>query len=196
MKTVVMPAERVDALVEERRRLGIGQLDECWEGVWHLTDPTGRHQQLAARLWRIISEVTEDIGRGTAWISINVTDREEGWIENHRCPDGAVILPENPGHWIDEKKTAFVGGPDLVVEVMSTGDATHEKLPFYASLGVQEVFIVEQDTGRPTIWRGGELFTEGPGVLLRSEVAGLEFSGGPEGTLLVRHPASGKAWTI
>ena len=196
MKTVVMPAERVDALVEERRRLGVGNLDECWEGVWHLTDPTRRHQEIAAKLWRILSEVIEDAGLGKASISINVTDREEGWIENHRCPDGAVILVGNPGRWIGEYEVAFLGGPDLVVEVMSTGDATHEKLPFYASLGVREVLIVEQDTGRPTIWRAGELFTEGPGELLRSEVTGLEFSRGSEGTLLVRHPASGKTWTV
>ena len=55
---------------------------------------------------------------------------------------------------------------------------------------------MEQDTGRPTIWRAGGLFTEGPGELLRSEITGLEFSQGPEGTLLVRHLASGKTWTV
>ena len=182
-------------LAEERRRLGIGRLDECWEGVWRFRHSTGRRQQIAARLWRIISEVIEDTGRGTASISINVTDREDGWIDNHRCPDGAVILQGNPGRWIGEDEVAFLGGPDLVIDVMSPGDRTREKLPFYGSLRVREVLIVEEDTGRPTIWRGGEVFTESPGEPLRSEITGLEFSKGPQGTLLVRHP-SGKTWTV
>ena len=80
---------------------------------------------------------------------------------------------------------------------MSRGDKTREKLPFYGSLGVrEEILIIEQETGRPTLWRAGELFTEGPGEPLRSVVTGLEFSQGPEGALLVRHLGSGRAWTI
>jgi Uma2 family endonuclease len=196
MKTVVMSAERADALIAERRRRDIGHLDECWEGVWHLTDPTRRHQQIATRICRILSEVIEDTGRGSASISINVTDREYDWIENHRCPDGTVILTGNPGRWIGENEAAFLGGPDLIVEVRSPGDKTYEKLPFYNSLGVKEVLIVDQETGRPEIWRGGKLRAERPGEPLRSEVTGLEFSQGPDGTLLVKDAASGHAWKV
>jgi len=196
MKTVVMSSERADALIEERRRLDIGHLDECWEGVWHLTDPTRRHQQIASRLWRILSELIEDTGRGAASISINVTDREYDWIENHRCPDATVILVDNPGRWIGENEVAFLGGPDLIVEVMSPGDKTSEKLPFYESLGVKEVLIINQETGRPEIWRAGRPLAERSGEPLRSEVTGLEFSQGLDRTLLVRDHPSGRTWQV
>jgi hypothetical protein len=79
---------------------------------------------------------------------------------------------------------------------MSRGDKTREKLPFYASLGVREVLVVEQETGRPTIWREGEVLKESPGEPPRNVIAGLEFSQGPQGTLLVRHPESGRTWTV
>ncbi|MBI4606587.1 MAG: hypothetical protein HY721_31885 [Planctomycetes bacterium] len=45
MKTVHMSSEMLEAIVEERRRSGIGLLDECWEVV----DPGGR----AFELWRL-----------------------------------------------------------------------------------------------------------------------------------------------
>jgi Uma2 family endonuclease len=196
MKTILMSSERADALVEERRRLDIGRLDECWEGVWHLTDPTRRHQEIAGLIYSIHLQVLRDPGNGEALISINVTDREYDWIENHRCPDGTVILAVNPGRWIGENEVAFLGGPDLVVEVKSPGDKTHEKLPFHDSLGVREVLIVDQETGRPEIWREGKLHAERPGEPLRSEVTGLEYSQGPGGTLLVRDPRSGRTWKV
>ena len=196
MKTVVMSAERADALIEDRRRLDIGHLDECWEGVWHLTDPTRRHQEIAGLLYSIHLQVIVVTEIGEAFISINVTDREYEWTKNHRCPDGAVLLPGNPGRWIGENEAAFLGGPDLVVEVKSPGDKTHEKLPFYDSLGVKEVLIVDQETGRPEIWRAGQFHVERPGTTLRSEVTGLEFAQGPDGTLLVTDPASGRTWKV
>src|SRR5262245_8410654 len=117
MRVVHMSPESVEQLVAQRRRAGAGLLDECWDGMWHLTDPSARHQQLAFRLCRMFAEVIEDSGKGSAWISINVTDRELNWIHNHRCPDGAVILRANPGRWIGTNQVAFLGGPDLVVEV-------------------------------------------------------------------------------
>src|SRR5262244_206009 len=90
----------MESIIEHRRITGAGRLDECWEGVWHLMDPSSKHQRLAGKLYVIHTEIVEGKGSRTAWISINVTDREEGWIDNHRCPDGAVILEGNSGRWI------------------------------------------------------------------------------------------------
>src|SRR5437867_2361212 len=125
MKVVLMSPGSLNSLVEYRRATGAGRLDECWEGVWHVTDPTARHQQIAGRLYRIHAEVVEDSGRGTCWISINVTAREEVWMENHRCPDGAVSLSGNPGRWVTEKQAAFLGGPELVAEILSEEDDSY-----------------------------------------------------------------------
>ena len=195
MKTVRMTSQIAEELVEQRSRNGAGRLDECWEGVWHLTDPGMRHQRIAFGLCRVFAEVVEDAARGTAWISINVTDREEGWKENHRCPDGAVILEGNPGRWIGDPEVAFLGGPDLILEVLSQDDETFEKFSFYAERGVRELLVVDQETCRPELWRRVEGTFEkvdGPAV---SEVTGLVFSW-QEGALEVRDTKTGRHWTI
>jgi Uma2 family endonuclease len=137
----------------------------------------------------------EDKGLGTAWISINVTDREEGWIQNHRCPDGAVILNQNPGRWVGENEAAFLGGPDLILEVRSPDDDTYLKLPFYAERRVHEVLVVDQESGRPELWRLEDGEFRRQAEPLRSNVTGLEYRLGPEG-LEIQDPASGRMWKI
>jgi Uma2 family endonuclease len=185
----------LESIVEYRRSTGAGRLDECWEGVWHLTDPTSRHQRTASRIYRVHAEIVEDARRGTAWSSINITDRATKWIDNHRCPDGAVILNGNPGRWIGENAVAFLGGPDLVVEVASEGDDTLLKLPFFQGLGVREILIVDVATGEPELWRLGASGYQEVAGSRRSEVTGLEYTHGSEG-LEIRDPASGKVWKI
>ncbi len=185
----------LESIVAYRRSTGAGRLDECWEGVWHLTDPTSRHQQAAFRISRVHAEAVEDAGRGTAWISINVTDRAEKWIDNHRCPDGAVILNGNSGRWVGENKVAFLGGPDLILEVASEGDDSYLKFSFYQALGAREILIVDAVTGEPELWRlGAGGYVEVTGILL-SEVTGLEYRRGEEG-LEIRDPTSRKVWKI
>jgi len=188
-----MQSAELEFLIEQRRQTGAGQLDECWEGVWHLTDPTERHQEIAGSTFRLHAEVVQDAGKGIVRISINVTDREENWKHNHRCPDGVVILNGNPGRWIDKNRVAFLGGPDFVLEVESGEEDARLKLPFYRLLGVREVLIVDQEDGTPELWRlEGADYRTVEGVL-RSEVTGLEYSGG-RGRLEVRKPAGGRTW--
>src|SRR6266511_1915080 len=119
MTIVYMSRESLESLVERRRATGAGRRDECCDGVWHLPDPTARHQDIAGLIDGIHAGVVSDRGRGSVWISINLTDREQRWKENQRCPDGAVILPGNPGRWVGDKQAAFLGGPDLVLETLS-----------------------------------------------------------------------------
>ena len=195
MKVVHMESDSLEALIEHRRRLGIGQLDECWKGVWHLVDPTGRHQWICGKIYSIHDEVVGNPGSGTAWISINVTDREIDWTHNHRCPDGAVILKSNPGRWIGDDQVAFLGGPDLILEVDGDDGETHRKFAFYGPLGVKEVLIVHQKTRTPELWRlKGARYKTIEGVQ-KSEVTGLEYSKGPGG-LEVRDPATGRGWVV
>lgn len=184
-----MSEQSLEALVELRRRTGAGRLDECWDGAWRLTDPTARHQQIAARLYRIFADVIEGPNLGTAWISINVTDREDHWIHNHRCPDGAVIMHGNPGRWIGEQRAAFLGGPDLVVEVIGD-ESPYEKFPFYGRLGVKEILIVDQNTSSPSLWRWtGNSYEETSATA--SLVTGHEFMRDGQ-SLVVINPLDGR----
>jgi Uma2 family endonuclease len=160
-----------------------------------LTDPSSKHQRFAGKLFMIHTEVVEGNGRGTAWISINVTDREEGWIDNHRCPDGAVILKGNSGRWIGEDQVAFLGGPDMIAEVLSRDDDTRLKFPFYAERGVREILVVDPLTGRPELWRLQASAYEPVSEPLRSVVTGLEYRQGMR-SLQIRDPKTGKSWAV
>ena len=72
----------------------------------------------------------------------NITDLEEDWTHNYRCPDVVVFLKE--GRAIN-RETHFFGGPDFAVEIVSEFDRSREKLPFYARVGVRELLLVDRD---------------------------------------------------
>ena len=73
---------------------------------------------------------------------MNVSDREENWVQNYREPDLAVVLRSNPAK---NCGTHLCGGPDLVVEILSPNDPTRQKRDFYAKVGVRELLIVDRD---------------------------------------------------
>ena len=54
----------------------------------------------------------------------------------------AVFLQTNPARRLD---THFLGGPDLLVEILSPHDASRLKLAFYANIGVREVLLVDRE---------------------------------------------------
>jgi Uma2 family endonuclease len=55
-------------------------------------------------------------------------------------PDMVVSTPEQ------RRKRGVVGSAELVVEILSPHDETYEKLPFYESLGVKEVLVIDPET--------------------------------------------------
>src|SRR5438067_1116105 len=73
---------------------------------------------------------------------VNVSDRNEGWEQNYRCPDVVVFLP---GTRAINRGAHWEGGPDFLVEIASDRDRAREKLPFYAAVGVREVLIVDRN---------------------------------------------------
>jgi Uma2 family endonuclease len=79
-----------------------------------------------------------------------VSDRHQDWEHSYRVPDVVVVLPGCPA--IDHG-THWQGGPDLLVEIRSPGDASLRKLDFYATVGVREVLIVDPKTRRPYLYR-------------------------------------------
>ena len=81
-------------------------------------------------------------GSGEAFHEVNVSDREAGWEINFREPDVAVFLTDGPGR---DCGTHWCGGPDLVVEVMSRNDRSHQKIDFYASNGVCELILLDRE---------------------------------------------------
>src|SRR5262245_40595893 len=176
--------------------------DEVWEGV--LVVPpmaNNEHQRLARLIAKAIDMATNSANEENIFDGCNISDREQEWTHNYRCPDVAVFLPGNPAKDCD---THWVGGPDFLVEVISPGDHSSEKLPFYASVGVREVLFVSRNPWRLEMYkREGDRFveigrsTEAGGMPLQSSVLPVSFNLVPsdERPDIVIIGADGRTWT-
>jgi Uma2 family endonuclease len=133
MRAVVLdpPTAGLDELLERRRRSGLDRLDEVWEGVLHMVPaPSYGHGDLESQLHRIIGPPARRAGLTMIGQS-NLGEDEHDF----RVPDGALHRPGASGTW---HPTAA-----LVIEIVSPGDESWEKLPFYATHHVSEVLIVD-----------------------------------------------------
>ena len=134
---------------------------------------------------------------------VNLSDRDEGWKQNYREPDVAVFLRD--GKAVD-CGTHWRGAADFLVEIISPGERTREKIPFYSSLGVVELLIVDRDPWTLELYRhqDGQLTKVGQSTLaapevLASQTVGLTFQllpGEPRPQIQVTHPATGRQWEI
>jgi Uma2 family endonuclease len=132
MRTLVLepPPAELQALLERRRRLGIDLYDEIWEGTLHMVPaPHSAHGKLDRRLARLLDAPARDAGlEATGPINIGAAD-------DYRVPDAALLRPGPDG--------VYVPSAALVVEIVSPGDETWAKLPFYATHEVEELLIVD-----------------------------------------------------
>ena len=149
-------------LLEERRRLGHDRRDEVWEGVLHMVPPPhGAHGRLNDDLGVFFKLHWELEGLGKTYPETGVKrpgtpphpDLGEGIPSDYRTPDRSFLLPERYerflGGWI-------VGGPDVALEIVSPGDESRHKLPFFHAVGVREVILVDRQS------REVEVFSAGP----------------------------------
>jgi Uma2 family endonuclease len=153
MKAVM--ANVPEHILEWRRRTGADRWDEMWEGVLHMApSPNRDHQdfELALAMWLRLNWAEP---RGCrVYHQINISEPGT-WPNNYRIPDLVLLTPER--FHIDCNEY-FDGGPDAVVEIYSPGDESYEKFPFYAAVGVREVFVIDRDSKEPELYEivGGE----------------------------------------
>jgi Uma2 family endonuclease len=77
----------------------------------------------------------------------------------------------------------------VVVEIHSLGDETYEKLPFYAELGVPEVWIIDRDSKEPEVHiLNKDRYRKQRAVKgwIRSPATGLELRPARNGKLAIR----------
>ena len=190
-------------LIAERRASGADRFDEVWDGDYVMSPiADNEHQDLQGLLTSVFLQALGADRQARVQPGANISDREEGWEHNYRCPDVAVFLP-NPSardcgsHWF--------GGPDFAVEILSPGDRTPKKLPFYASVNVRELLVVAREPWSLELYRlrDGELASVGKidvstGDPLASEVLPLSFrlvAGSPRPIIDVRHRETGQTWS-
>jgi Uma2 family endonuclease len=176
--------------------------DEVWEGVLVVPPmPNNEHQILVSRLTTTFSAVI-DWDRGDVAVpGANVSDRDADWKHNYRDPDVLVYLAENPAK---DSGTHWVGGPDILVEIVSPGQDPRQKLDFYAKIGTREVLVVDRYPWALELYRlaAGRLGLVGRADLanpavLTSGVLPLTFQlrdGTPRPSILVTHTAAGQTW--
>ncbi len=134
MPTLVMdpaPAE-IDALIERRRRLGLDHRDEMWEGVYRMNPPPSHEHQV---ILQQLAELLGPLARGAGLEPLIQTFGLGDGRDNYRVPDGGLHRPGATGVWHD---TAA-----LVIEIVSPGDESWKKLPFFAAHDVDEVLILD-----------------------------------------------------
>ena len=143
MPTLVLDPQpvEIDALLERRRRLGLDHRDEMWEGVYRMNPPPSfAHQRIAEQLAMLLAPPARAAG-------LEALIREFGLGEpnDYRVPDGGLHRPGASGVW---HPTAA-----LVIEIVSPGDESWAKLPFYAAHAVDELLIVDPQE-RSVSWLG------------------------------------------
>ncbi|NNJ24618.1 Uma2 family endonuclease [Alienimonas chondri] len=167
--------------LDERRRSGLDRYDEVWDGRYIFMPLPGlEHQDCVDRICYQLNRHLDDSGsEGRVQPGANVSDRADDWTKNYRCPDVLLFLPGNPA---EAKGSHWLGGPDLAVEVLSEGDLALEKLPFYASVGVRELWMLDREPWRLSRYRltDGALtadgVTEPGGAPIRSALLPLDWS--------------------
>ncbi len=137
----MLDPQELQALDERRRRSGLDRLDEVWEGVLHMVPaPSGEHADITQQLAVALDGPARAAGLFPTMGEFNVGDSEYDF----RVPDGGIHRTRPHGTWFPTVA--------LVVEVVSPGDETWEKLPFYAAHNVDEVLVVDPSE-RAVHWR-------------------------------------------
>jgi len=135
-------------ILEWRARTGADQWDEMWDAVLHMPPaPNGEHRELEGALEYWLRDRWCPAGGNKVFHQINLA-RPGGWPDDYRIPDLVLLAP---GRFGIDRNEYFEGAPTVVVEIHSPGDETIEKMPFYARLGVPELWIIDRDTKAPQI---------------------------------------------
>jgi Uma2 family endonuclease len=141
MPTLVLgpPPPELEALLERRRRAGADRFDEVWEGVYHVVPGSGyAHGRLTSLLHELLGPLARETGlEMTGEFNLGGTEHD------FRVPDAGLHRPGSGGMW---HSTAA-----LAIEIVSPGDESWQKLPFYARHDVDEVLIVDP-TELTVIW--------------------------------------------
>jgi len=180
MATLITDPGLEEQLKAQRREWGGDRYDEVWDGVY-LMSPIANveHQLFVGRIYLALHSVVMVHKLGVAYPGLNVTDREDDWRQNYRCPDVVVLLKDSAAKLCD----AYVlGGPDFAVEVMSPGDRSRQKLQFYSKVGLRELLLVDRQPWALELYKldAGQLLLSGRCTLespleLQSDLIPLNF---------------------
>ena len=119
-----------------------GKRYEIIDGVLYMAppSPSGWHQQSVVRLTHYLFEAVELAGIGRLFVAPFDVELLPNTVVQ---PDVVVLLNKNSEKYVVSR---IIGGPDLVIEIISPSTAQHDRLRkynVYARAGVKEYWIVE-----------------------------------------------------
>jgi Uma2 family endonuclease len=169
MSVLILDGLAAAKLIEDRRAQGLDRFDEVWDGVYVMSPlPEWYHQEIVLDLAAALKKSLSRARLGRVVAGCNISDRNEDWSSNYRCPDVVVFLETTQAifrgaHW--------QGGPDFAAEVVSDNDRTWDKLDFYASLGTRELLIVDRNPWKLSLLQllAGKMTVVGESVLPTSQ---------------------------
>lgn len=124
-------------MLEERRRLGHDRFDEVWEGVLHMVPPPPTvHKRVESNLQDVLKRIVAPRGF-EVFHDPGLYDPAVPGQASYRVPDLAVVASEHL------TMRGIEGLAELVVEIISPNDESRDKLPFYARVGVREVWLLD-----------------------------------------------------
>ena len=204
MELIVTDPELAKRLIAQRQEWEVDRFDEVWDGTYIIAPiADNTHQDLQAGLGTIFHVINGMKCPPHVYMGVVISDRVEGFEQNYRWPDVALFLA---GTTARECGTHWCGGPDFMVEIRCRGDRTMQKLPFYASINVRELLIIDRDPWSMEIYRlrDGELrrvdrVEVEDARSIGSEVVSLDFRfipASPRPTILVEHRETAQRWSV
>jgi len=107
--------------------------------------PNTNHFTTAKKISKILDQLIEDTGRGFVFYAPYDVYLDK--TQNAVQPDIFIVLSSNKGEI--EPHGNFKGVPDLIVEVLSVGNRSHDlvkKKDLYEKFGVKEYWVVDPET--------------------------------------------------
>lgn len=161
MAVLVTDPDLESRLKAQRRDSDSDGHDEVWEGLYVMAPlPNDDHQDIQGSLIAMLKDALGWDSPAKIRPGVNVSDRREDWQFNYRGPDVVVYLPGNPAR---NFSTHWQGGPDFLVEILSIGDPSRDKLAFYGKIGVREALYIDRKPWGLELYGPGEQ----PGESLR-----------------------------
>jgi Uma2 family endonuclease len=203
MAMLVLDPHDQNQILENRRACDGDRFDEVWDGVYMMSPlADNQHQEFQSKL---IVALTNALGWNTPFkicAGVNVSDNEDNWEHNYRCPDVVVFAPDTKAKNCD---TFWLGGPDFAVEITSPHDRSREKFDFYARVGVRELLILDRRKWSLELYRLAnskmqlaEESTPTGGTAITSQVLNIMFrlAPGMDRPTIEVAAANGQSWLI
>jgi Uma2 family endonuclease len=204
MSILVTDPQLEERLKEQRQAWGADRYDEVWEGIYMMAPlPNNEHQRIVRKIYTVLDQVVSTLDLGEAFPGVNLSGIGGEWQEDYRVPDVAVFLHKGGARDCD---THWEGPADFLVEIVSPGDQTRQKITFYEKIGVEELLIVDRSPWKlemlrrheRTLRKVGQATVSG-GEVLVSQRLPLEFrlvAEKPRPRIEISHPAAGQRWLV